>query len=355
MPSCAIAAMTQANEFLQRSGPFSSAANHWLAQEATELRMAIARELNVTPDTLSLTEDVSVGCNITLWGIEWKPGDHMLISDCEHQGIIAAVKELQYRFQIEVSVMPLLETLNAGDPVAVLQQHLRPQTRLVVVSHILWNTGQVLPLAEMGQVCHAAGAQILVDAAQSVGVVPLSMDEVDFYAFTGHKWWCGPAGVGALYVAPSARETLRPTFIGWRSIVTDATGQPTHYQSDGQRYEIATSAVPLYPGLRSAIAFHHQFGSAEERYQMICDRSAYLWQRLSELPGVRCLRKKPPEAGLVSFQLDQGNHQALVKYLEEQNFLLRVILNPNCVRACTHYFTTETEMDGLIAAIATFV
>lgn len=354
MPKSAIAAVTNANDYFQQSGPFSSAANTWIVQESNLLRGAIAGELNVTPDTISLTEDVSVGCNIALWGIDWKPGDHLLITDCEHQGIIGAVQELQHRFGIEVSVCPLLETLNSGDPAEVIRQHSRPQTRLVVLSHILWNTGQVLPLDAITQVCKAASVQVLVDAAQSVGVLPLDMAEVDFYAFTGHKWLCGPAGVGALYVSPAARETLRPTFIGWRSVVTNAEGQPIKYQMDGRRYEIATSGIPLYTGLREAIAVHNQFASAQERYRMICDRSAYLWQRLGELPGVHCLRKQAPEAGLVSFQLDTGKHQELVQFLEERNFFLRVILNPNCVRACTHYFTTETEMDGLVDAIAQF-
>lgn len=354
IPRSAIAAMHQANDELQQAGPFSGAANHWMNEETNLLRSAIAQELNVTPDTITLTEAVSVGCNIALWGIDWQPGDHLLMTDCEHQGIIAAVQELKYRFHIEVSVCPILETLNAGNPVEVIRQHLRPETRLVVLSHILWNTGQVLPLTEIAQLCQEFSAQVLVDAAQSVGVLPLNLEGIDFYAFTGHKWWCGPAGVGALYVSPKARESLRPTFIGWRSVITDATGQPTRYQPDGRRYEIATSAVPLYVGLREAIALHNQFATAEERYRMVCDRSTYLWQRLSELPGVHCLRQKPPEAGLVSFQLANGKHQALVQSLEEQNFFLRVILNPNCVRACTHYFTTESEIDELVDAIVQF-
>ncbi len=264
MPQSAIAAIHQAHDQLQQSGPFSGAANRWMMDETQRLRSAIAQELNVTPDTITLTEDVTVGCNIALWGLDWKPGDHLLMTDCEHQGIIAIVRELQYRFGIEVSICPVLETLNSGDPVAVIRQHLRPETRLVVLSHILWNTGQVLPLTEIAQACQEFSASVLVDAAQSVGVLPLNLEGVDFYAFTGHKWCCGPAGVGGLYVSPSAQKFLRPTFMGWRSVLTDAVGQPTAFQPDGRRYEIATSAVPLYPGLREAIAFHRQFGSPEE-------------------------------------------------------------------------------------------
>lgn len=355
MPRSAIAALQDANIRFQELGPFSSAANSWIVQEGNLTRAAIAKELGTTADTITLTEDVSVGCNIALWGIDWQAGDHILLTDCEHQGIVAAVQELQRRFDLEVSVCPLLETLNSGDPSAIVEQFLQPNTRLFVVSHILWNTGQVLPLQEMVEICHARSVQVLVDAAQSVGVLPLNLTELnaDFYAFTGHKWWCGAAGVGALYVRPEARETLHPTFIGWRSVITDASGQPTRFQPDGRVFEIATSAIPLYPALREAISFHQPF--AETRYSMICDRSAYLWQRLKALPSVKCLKTSAPASGLVSFQLENGKHPQLVQYLEERNFFLRVILNPNCVRACVHYFTTEEEIDALAYAIEEFL
>lgn len=360
MPREAIAAINQAQDYFQQAGPFSSAVNSWIVQEGNLIRAAIGAELGAPAETITLTEDVSIGCNIALWGLDWQPGDHLLITDCEHQGIVAATQELQRRYRIEVSVCPLMATLNEGDPVAVIAQHLRPKTRLVVLSHILWNTGQVLPLAEIVTVCRSYSAEhpvrILVDAAQSVGALPLNLTELgaDFYAFTGHKWWCGAAGVGGLYVSPDARSSLSPTFIGWRSITINANNQPTGWQPDGKRYEIATSAIPLYAGLRAAIAVHHLMGTAQERYQQICDRSTFLWQRLSQLSTVTCLRSTPPEAGLVSFQLANGKHTQLVQFLESKGFFLRVLLDPNCVRACVHYFTTEAEMNALVDLISAF-
>jgi L-cysteine/cystine lyase len=357
MPQCAIAALHQAHDDLQALGPFSSAANDWINQESDALRSAIAQELGATPDTITLTEDVSVGCNIALWGIDWKPTDHILLTDCEHQGIIAAVKEIQRRVGLDVSICPVLETVNDGDPVAVIRDHLRPNTRLLVLSHMLWNTGQVLPLEEIVLVCRSRSVQILVDAAQSVGVLPLNLIELgaDFYAFTGHKWWCGAAGVGGLFIHPDARDSLNPTFVGWRSVLLNATGQPIGWQPDGRRFEIATSAVPLYPSLREAIAFHHTYGTIDDRYRQICTASAYLWERLKQLPSVSCLKTTLPESGLVSFQLTNGKHNKLVQFLEEKQFFLRVILNPNCVRACVHYFTTESEIDALVTTIAEFL
>ena len=193
MSRSAIDAINQAQESLQKMGPFSSAVNAWMGEEAKQTRRAIAAELNISAETMTLTEDVSVGCNIALWGIDWQAGDHLLLTDCEHPGIVAAAHEIQRRFNIEVSMCPLKATLNEGDPVAVITKHLRPQTRLVVLSHILWNTGQVLPMAAIVSACQAYPShhpiRILVDAAQSVGVLPLNLTDLgaDFYAFTGHN------------------------------------------------------------------------------------------------------------------------------------------------------------------------
>ena len=355
LPEPALDAIYEAYKRVQLGGPFSGEVGAWVVQEAMLTRRAIASELTVPPETIALTEDVTVGCNIALWGIDWKAGDHLLLSDCEHPGIVASVMELQRRFNIEVSICPLAATLNEGDAVAVIADSLRPNTRLLVISHILWNTGQVLPLAEIVKVCHQTKVKVLVDAAQSVGVLPLNLIEsgVDFYAFTGHKWWCGPEGLGGLYVSAEALADLHPVFIGWRGIVTDANAKVLGWKPGSQRYEIATSAYPLYAGLRSAIALQHEWGTIEERYAEICRLSKYLWERLSELPDVECLRKSAPEAGLVSFRLSNGMpHNKLVNLLEKQGIMVRTILNPDCVRACVHYFTTEAEIDKLVGAIA---
>ena len=361
MPEVSLQAIYESYQKVQNLGPFSDKVHKWIVNETALIRGAIAAELGVSPDTITLTEDVTVGCNIPLWGLDWQPGDHVLLSDCEHPGIIATIQEIQRRFHLEVSTCPIMETLNQGNPVEVISQNLRPKTKLLVISHILWNTGQVLPLAEIVKACHhlfPSPIQVLVDAAQSVGVLPLKLaeTEVDFYAFTGHKWWCGPEGLGGLYISAKARENLSPTFIGWRGILKDQSGKPIGWQPDGRRYEIATSAYPLYPGLREAIALQNQWGTATERYEKIKELSGYLWEKLSKIPEIKCLRTAPPESGLVSFQLTNGkSHQELVKYLEKQEIMVRTILDPDCARACTHYFTTEAEIDKLVAEIKNFV
>lgn len=342
---------------VQEIGPFTGASNSWITQQVEGARDAIATELNVAPSTITLTDSVSTGCNIALWGINWKAGDHLLLSDCEHPSVLATAQQLQRRFGIEFSTCPILETLNAGNPIAAVLEHLRPQTKMLGISHVLWNTGQVLPLQSLIQACrqHNPEILILVDAAQSVGVLPLSLAEldVDCYAFTGHKWWCGPDGLGGLYTSPRALERLEPTYMGWRGVTVSPSGYPTGWKPDGRRFEIATSAYPLFVGLTAALKQQQQWGTAKDRYQRILRLSQKLWQQMSQIPNIHCLRSTPPESGLISFQY--AENQALVKELERRQTMVRLIADPQCVRACVHYLTLDSEIDQLTTQISQIV
>jgi L-cysteine/cystine lyase len=365
MAMAAIAAIHEAQLKIQMDGPFGAAVNGWLQKEGAMTRAAISTAVQAPPDTISLTENVTVGCNIPLWGLDWQPGDRILMTDCEHPGIIAAAQEISRRFGVAIDTCPVLATAQGGDPVAIIDAHLQPQTRLLVISHILWNTGQVLPLGDLVALCHQRPEPVwvLVDAAQSMGLLPLDLPAtgVDFYAFTGHKWCCGPAGLGGLYVRPDIRDRLHPTYIGWRGLTVDGGGNPTGWKPNGQRYEVATSDYPLLAGLRTSLSVQDQWGSVQDRYGRICTLSNQLWQALHELPEIRCVTAQPPESGLVSFFVeDQGEpsrdrHVQLVKDLEADGFLLRTLLHPHCVRACVSYLTLESEVTALVERITVWL
>ncbi|MEO1800446.1 MAG: aminotransferase class V-fold PLP-dependent enzyme [Cyanobacteria bacterium J06629_2] len=357
MPEASLQAIIDTHRHIQAVGPFSGQINSWLNAKVNLLRQAIALELAAAPETITLTENVTAGCNIAMWGIDWQAGDRILMTDCEHPGIIATVEEIKRRFGVEVDICSMMDTLNEGDPVAVIENRLTENTRLVVLSHLLWNTGQVLPLKAIAQACHNYSSKhtirVMVDAAQSVGSLDLNLPEleIDYYAFTGHKWLCGPAGVGGLYISQEAFADLNPTFIGWRGVEMNDRGKPIAWKEDGSKFEVATSAYPEYEGLRKAIAIHQQWGTKSDRYQRICELSNYLWSELQQIERVSCLKATPPEAGLVSFQVTNIAHKKLVDTLEQKGFLLRTIADPDCIRACVHYLTLPEECDRLLGAI----
>ncbi|MEM8502372.1 MAG: aminotransferase class V-fold PLP-dependent enzyme [Cyanobacteria bacterium P01_D01_bin.1] len=375
MADSVIASMHQAQLKIQQEGPFSRTVGDWLAAEGEQIRGAIARTVGAAPETITLTENVTMGCNIPMWGLDWQAGDRILIGDCEHPGVIAGVREISRRYGVAVDTCPISnwtfsDRLKGGDPLEMVTKTLTPQTRLVVLSHILWNTGQLLPLKELVDICHANSPQtkVLIDAAQSVGSLPLDQPGwtlpetgVDYYAFTGHKWCCGPAGLGGLYTSAKVLAETAPTFIGWRGVEMDGQGAPTGWKPDGRRFEVATSDYGLWVALRESLKIQSDWGSSQARYDRICELSARLWSGLKNSSSVRCLlQDAPPPSGLVSFQLlnragqpDIEKHSALVRQLETEKVYLRTLLSPNCIRACVHYLTTAAEVDQLIEKIAT--
>jgi L-cysteine/cystine lyase len=356
LPQVAIDRLNEVYREIQHLGPFSLGAGSLVTSILQDLRQTLANALGVSSETIALTENVSHGCNIALWSVPWRSGDEILLSDCEHPSVVATVQALQARFNLTVRTCSLLSVHSDTAALETIAAALSPATRLVALSHVLWNTGFCLPLKDISQVCRQFAQNqgtplyLLVDAAQSAGVLPLNLSElgVDFYAFTGHKWWCGPEGVGGLYVAPETIATLTPAAQGWRGLVLNDQGQIQGLKPGAARFEVATSAYPLYAALSTAITFHDRWGSVQERFDRVLRLSQTLWEGLQERSGVHCLLKHPPQSGLVSFRWEQGSSAHLVQQLEAQGIFLRKLAKPDCVRACVHYLTLETEIDRLL-------
>nr|WP_199288993.1 aminotransferase class V-fold PLP-dependent enzyme [Pseudanabaena sp. FACHB-1998] len=369
----ALDSITKNFQHIETLGCFSNAAGDWMMSEYDATKAAIAQEFQVSSNTITLTENTTVGCNIALWAIDWQQGDRLLLSDCEHPGIIAGAVQIQKRFGIEIDYFPLTNTLNASaegedssQVVDLLRQHLQPQTRMVMLSHICWNTGQVIPLKAMVKACHDRPYDqhifVAVDAAQSVGVLPLNLDDIaaDFYAFTTHKWWCAPLGLGALYIHPEIFDEIEPVFVGWRGLTGKAP--IPQWKRDGAKFEVASSTYTLYEALRLAISHANSWGNQQQRYERICQLSQVLWQSLEALPHITCIRQVAPESGLVSFKIDQTvaknaiaqkPNAAIARQLEsEQQIFIRALPHPDCLRASVHYLTTIADINRLVSSLA---
>ncbi|MCY7332159.1 MAG: aminotransferase class V-fold PLP-dependent enzyme [Pseudanabaena sp. CAN_BIN31] len=366
MCESALDAIAKNFRHIESLGCFSSAAGDWMVAEYNATKAAIAQEFQVSPTTITLTENTTVGCNIALWAVDWQQGDRLLLSDCEHPGIIAGAVQIQKRFGIEIDYFPLTNTRNANaedseSVVDLLVQHLQSRTRMVMLSHICWNTGQVLPLKAIAKACHDRDVFVAVDAAQSVGVLPLNLADIaaDFYAFTTHKWWCAPLGLGALYIRPEIFDRVEPVFVGWRGL-TAKTPIP-QWREDGAKFEVASSTYALYESMRIAIAHANSWGSQLQRYERICQLSKILWERLNALPHIDCIRQLPPESGLISFKVNQElakgaiaqkSHSLIAKQLEsEHQILIRALADPDCLRASIHYLTSTDDIDRLVSVL----
>jgi len=298
---------------------------------------------------------------LPLWGLPWQAGDALLISDCEHPGVVAACLELARRHGLSIHTLPVLQ-LCRNTPadrleaavLEALEQRLTPHTRLVALSHLLWNSGSVMPIAAVADRLqqHPRQPWLLVDAAQSMGSLPVeeAAAAADVYAFTGHKWCCGPEGLGGVALSERLLEQAQPTLIGWRSLRQEGSAGSSFHQ-DARRFEVATSCVPLCSGLACSLQLLTDAGSPEQRLQQLQARSSQLWEGLQSLPSAHTLLQEPPAAGLVSFTLNGHPTAEVVEQLGAQGIWIRRLDDPDCLRACTHITTTPEEVEALLAAL----
>lgn len=154
------------------------------------------------PERWAFTLNCTDGLNLAIKGTV-KPGDHVITSDLEHNSISRPLRALE-----KAGVITLTRIASEGgylDPEAI-RKALTPKTTLVALTHASNVLGTVQPIEAIAPIVRDAGALLLVDAAQSAGVVPIDLraTPIDFLAFPGHKALYGPTGTGALYVGPRA-------------------------------------------------------------------------------------------------------------------------------------------------------
>ncbi|MEA5443150.1 aminotransferase class V-fold PLP-dependent enzyme [Cyanobium gracile] len=361
LPSPSLAAISEAFATIQELGPFSDAVWPYVNRTVSGLRQRLATWFGVDAARVAFTENVTSGCVLPLWGLPWEAGDELLISDAEHYGVVAALQELARRHQLRITTLAVADLTGDGDPTATavnerLEAALSPRTRLVVLSHLLWNTGQTMPIAAVAAQLagHSRHPWLLVDAAQSLGSLPVAeaAAAADIYACTGHKWCCGPEGLGAVALSERLLEASSPTVIGWRTLEHDGPGAGG-YHRDARRFEVATSCTPLFAGLNQSLQLLEAEGDADARLAAIRQRSHQLWEGLQQSPGVRTLLAVPPPAGLVSLIMADPRGQALdpaaiVKQLGDRGTWLRTLESPRCLRACTHLVSTADEVERLL-------
>ena len=367
LPTPSLEAIQASWRRIQELGPFTTDVWPFIGAEVSSTRRRLAQLCGVAPHRLALSENVTSGCVLPLWGLPFDSDDRLLISDCEHPGVVAACVELARREGLAIDTLPVKQ-LRGDQPstdagvMDALEQSLTPRSRLVVLSHLLWNTGQIMPIPAVAErlAQHPQAPYLLVDAAQSFGQIPVqdAAAAADIYAFTGHKWACGPEGLGGVALSERVLNEGQPTVIGWRSLQDESkadlsSSDPFHH--DSRRFEVATSCVPLMAGLRCSLELLDQEGSAETRLMRIRQLSGDLWSGLREMPGVKPLMEVPPASGLVSFQLSCDAAPAeVVQQLGQQGLWIRDLADPSCLRACTHVTTTEAETEALTTAIARY-
>jgi selenocysteine lyase/cysteine desulfurase len=348
-----ISAMREADDLC--SGPAYLEGTDFYAHQRDQYaraREAAARLVNVDREDIALTQSTTHGMNLGTFALDWRGGDEVVSSRSEHPGCLVPLHALQERYGIKLK---LIEPPITAEKV---EEAMTPRTRLVSISHVDWTTGEVLPLAEISALARDRGALTLVDGAQSIGNIPVEVPAtgVDMYAFTGHKWVLGPEGMGGLYVRPGLALEVSSTSLGFASL-SDPTafdaegGYRDHLHGGARRFEASTMSPALAAGFATAASAVYERGA--EGFAEIRRRADLLMDLLEEQPRVTLRSTRPAVSGLASFEIEGVAAKEAAERLLKQEFVVRFIPEPYpYVRASTHLFNTEEELEALAKAMS---
>jgi cysteine desulfurase / selenocysteine lyase len=353
---------------LRDVGASSGRSAHRFAQQAEGIRLdareAVAELLGVSnPLRIIFTLNATTAINVVLHGL-LPPGSHAVTSGMEHNAVARPLGDLGQR-GVSVSVVPCRED-GLLLPEAI-EEHLRADTRLVILNHASNVCGTVQPLREIALRAHGHGIPILVDSAQTAGCLPIAMeaDGIDLIAFSGHKGLLGPTGTGGLAISRDFDTDRLP------SLIQGGTGSRSEKEVQPEvlpdKYEAGTPNTVGLAGLATSVRFVLDRGVEQIREHERC-----LTQRLIDglrgIPGVRVFG--PGDAGrqmaCVAFTINDRSVSEAAQTLDEQfGILCRAGLHcaPQAHRTLGTFphgtlrfapgpFTTLAEIEQSLEAVA---
>jgi cysteine desulfurase / selenocysteine lyase len=316
------------------------------------------------PERFVFTLNCTDALNIAIKGTV-RPGDHVITSDLEHNSISRPLRALEIAETISLTRVAA-DASGTIDPQAV-RNAITPKTRLIALTHASNVLGTVQPVAEIGRIARERDFLFLVDAAQTIGVIPIDVQtmQIDLLAFPGHKSLLGPTGTGALYVGP--RAALRP----WREGGTGGDSASETQPRDFPYYlEGGTPNVLGVAGLIAGLDYVESRGlDAIHRHE--AELVERLWRRLDELDGFTAYghRDHARRVGTISFKcnalpaaelggiLDHSFDIAIRPGLHCAPYVHRAIgtFPEGTVRVSPGPFNTAEEIDRLAGALQEIV
>lgn len=350
--------------YLGDVGATPGRAGHRRAVEAGRIvlrcRRALAALLNAPGDPGRLTFHLNAthALNAALFGL-LQPGDRVVRTEYDHNAVRRPVLALAQR-----GVQAVVIEGDAHGGISMFEaEHALKGARLLVITHANNVIGNVLPVADLAEMAHAAGALVLVDAAQSAGHLPIDVQRmgIDLLAFTGHKGLLGPQGTGGLWIREGIE--LPPAFFGGTGGDSDSPDMPTLLPD---RLEAGSMNGPGIAGLLAGVEWLMERGvDAVHRHESALKNR--LWDALKPIPGVIIHSTRLDDtAPIVTVTIDgMDPADAALRLDREFGVLVRAGLHcapeshailgtarTGAIRFSVGWATTEAEVDRAAAAVA---
>ena len=354
LPAETAAAMAELETYELQTG--RAHPDYWTEtqQRMAEARAAVAAVLTADAADIALTHSTTDSMNAGIWAIDWRPGDRAVTTSLEHPGGIGALYNLRHRMGIELVFVDVGPERSEADVLASFDAAIDDRTRLVAISHVLWASGTVLPVARVAEIAHARGALLAIDGAQSAGAIPVDLAATggDMYAISAQKWLLGPEGMGALAITRAARERLAPSWGGHNSFETvDSTGIAVHWP-DARRFEWSNFHRPSIVGMARSIGWLSMFIGLDWVYSRGVEMAGLAADRLAAIDGVELVTPRDRMATLVTFRIRGWDPQAALEELGARVFAVaRTVPLIGGLRISVGCFNTEAELDRFVGVV----
>ena len=319
-----------------------------------EARAGVAAVLGAGLESIALTRSTTEGMNIATWGLDWQAGDVAVTTIHEHLGGLGPLYGLRDRRRVEVRFADIGDGGDDDRTMAAFDRAIVPGTRLVSISHVLWTTGAILPVARIAALAHERDALVVVDGAQAAGAIPVLVTDldVDAYALPAQKWLLGPEGMGALWVSPGAMDRIQPTFAGYFGFAShDSSGVGVRH-ADARRFETWEFHRPSVAGFARAVSWLSMYVGLDfvlARGPATARRAA---EALGAIPGVELITPPARMATLVTFRIRGWNAEAALAELAARTFAIaRTIPHLDALRISVGFFTSDEELGRFLDGV----
>jgi len=339
-----------------------------LAAEATDLyeeaRAKVARFIGAHPHEVVFTHGTTEALNLVAYSLgetRVGTGDEILVTEMEHHANLIPWQQVASRKGARI--VPVRITEDGRLDLADLEEKLSSRTKVVAVTHVSNVLGTVNPLPKIAALAHEVGAAVVVDAAQSVPHMPVSVEELgaDFLAFSGHKM-LGPTGIGALWGRKELLEEL-PPFLTGGEMIREVWIDRASWNDVPYKFEAGTPPFAQAVGLGAAIDYLTGIGMEEVRRHDIALVARALEGLLSR-DYITVYGPQDPEArgGVVAFNLSGIHPHDVATLLDQEGIAIRAghhcaqplhrLLDiPASCRVSFYLYNTPEEVDAFLSAL----
>ena len=345
LPAATAAAMTAYVDDFASQG--SARWPRWRGR-VEEARQHIAGLINAPASTVAMVRNTTEGITLVAEGIDWQPGDNVVVPADEFPSNLFPWKNLASR-GVECRVVQSPRSVRL-DP-APLAAACDARTRVLACSWVGYKYGDRADIGTLRTIADEAGAWLFVDAIQGLGMHPVDASQVDFLAADGHKWLLGPEGAGMLYIAPERMADLRPLGVGWNS-VSDAgafDGSAMPLRDDAARYEGGTYPAVTMVGLAASLGVLAGATPAGREARLV-ELTDHLQHHITQRSG-RIVSPTDPKHRTAIVTVNVGDRDPAAMRTRGLAAGIVTSVRGGYLRLAPHAYQTEEQMEHAVAEL----